>query len=71
MGEQDGLWYSDDEYLMELVAGVLGAAPPSPADVAEAGRAAYTWLTVEAELDQCLDPDKPDRRPSTALGFWG
>jgi hypothetical protein len=54
MGEQDGLWDEDDDSLLGLVACAVHAAPPSPADVAAAGRAAYTWLTVQAELDDCL-----------------
>jgi hypothetical protein len=68
MSERDQLWSADDDYLLELVAGALHPAPPSPADVAAAGHAAYTWLTVEAELAACLDGARPDGRPSTPLG---
>jgi hypothetical protein len=71
MGERDRLWCDEDEYVLELVAGALRPAPPSPADVATAGRAAYTWLTVEAELNRCLDPTWPGPRPSTPLGLPG
>jgi hypothetical protein len=71
MGERDRLWCEDDAYLLELVAGALYGATPSPADVTAAGRAAYTWLTVEAELDRCLHPTWPERRPTTRLGFAG
>jgi hypothetical protein len=54
MGEWVQLRSTDDEYLLELVAEALAPAPASQRDVVAAGRAAYTWLTVEADLERCL-----------------
>ena len=54
MGEWNRLQSEDDDHLLDLVADVLALTPPSVADVAAAGRAAYTWRTVEADLHRCL-----------------
>jgi hypothetical protein len=48
-------WY-DDEDLLEAVAEAVLVVPPA---VLEAGRVAYTWRTVEAELDWLLAPPAP------------
>jgi hypothetical protein len=67
MGEWNRLQSEDDEYLLELVADALALTPPSLADVAAAGRAVYTWRTVEADLERCLGQGRPGYQASTHL----
>jgi hypothetical protein len=71
MGERDRLWGEDDDYVLELVARALHTAQPSPAQVAAAGRAVFTWRTVEAELAGFPGTAPAERRPSTRLGLPG
>jgi hypothetical protein len=54
----------DDELLAEL-GGALRAAGEVPADFVAAGRAAYTWLTIDAELAE-LAYDSAVHHPAAA-----
>jgi hypothetical protein len=56
---------SDDE-LLALVSTDTEAAPLTRADVVAAGRVAWTWRAVSAEIAQCLMA--PDRPPLDASG---
>lgn len=44
-------WCDDDDYLLRLVAAATGEPPPF---VVEVGLAAYTWRSVNAELEAIL-----------------
>jgi hypothetical protein len=63
MGEPVRLRSADEEYLLELVAEGSAAAPASVEDVAAAGRAAYTWLTVDDDIERCLSHAWSHRQP--------
>ena len=50
----DDSWCADGDALLEVVAAALKTPCFLLADVRAAGRAAYTWRTVDSELAQCL-----------------
>lgn len=54
MDERALLRPNDDRYLLDLVREALAPPHLSVADVASAGRAAYPWLTVDADIERCL-----------------
>lgn len=63
-------WEGDDDELLEQLARVLSTAPAPAAplderNVVAAGRAAFCWRTVQAELDELLTPVASRVRPST------
>jgi hypothetical protein len=65
-----GGWELDDDAVLQLLrAGVDvgggGGCSLTDADVAAAGRAAFTWRTVDDELHRLLDPVTAGGRPST------
>jgi hypothetical protein len=43
-------WWSDDEQLLAVLDDALGAARAVPQGFVEAGKAAYSWRTIDAEL---------------------
>jgi hypothetical protein len=43
-------WWADDDELLAVLKGALTAAEAVPRSFIEAGRAAYTWRTIDAEL---------------------
>ena len=82
MGERALLRPVDDHYLADVVGKALAPARLTLEDVVAAGRAAYTWLTVDADVERCLGraPDavaapprpEPDRtsRDAGPDGRW-
>lgn len=55
-------WWSDDEQLLGVLKEALDAEPAVPREVIEAGKAAWAWRTIDAELaaltyDSAADPD--------------
>jgi hypothetical protein len=63
-------WELDDDALLRLLrtavdVGGGGGCSLTDADVAAAGRAAFTWRTVDDELHRLLDPVTAGARTST------
>lgn len=68
-----GCELDDDALLQVLTAGVSGggACSLTAADVAAAGRAAFTWRTVDDELQRLLNPVTAGARTSTVRSREG
>jgi len=75
-----GQWWSDDDHLLTALDDALRAARAVPRDFVEAGKAAYTWHGVDAELaaltyDSALDEprvlaaNRAEPAPLRALTF--
>lgn len=45
-----GQWWSDDDQLFEVLRDALTTAREVPPGLVEAGKAAYSWRTIDAEL---------------------
>ena len=43
-------WWNDDDQLLEILSDALTSANEVPASFLEAGKAAYIWRTIDAEL---------------------
>jgi hypothetical protein len=46
----DARWFDDDDELLEVLREALTTAREMPAGFVEAGKAAYAWRTIDAEL---------------------
>jgi hypothetical protein len=70
MGQSGVRWYDDDDYLLELVAVVLGAETPSPPDVIAADQEAYESETPGDWLPEGVADASALGRSNALAGYF-
>ncbi len=63
-----GQWWSDDDQLLEVLRDALTTAREVPPGLVAAGKAAYSWRTIDAELaaltyDSAWEGEEVDAHP--------
>jgi hypothetical protein len=61
-----GQWWSDDDQLLAALDDALSEARDVPRQFVDAGKAAYAWHNIDAELAALTYDSADDRRPAVA-----